>query len=212
LIEPILVYGAGEFGSLIENLLVPSLQYRIGAFCDDDPQKIGTKNNGVEIISPSDIGEWVKKHGVKKSIAAIGNNQIRAEKYFVLKEFGLEIITIKHSKALIDTDVTVGPGSVIEMGSAIHTHSTIGENTFIGGEALIGHHNRIGHHVLVGGGAAFGGSVTVGDLTTIGVGASIKPGITIGQNCVIGVGSVVIKDIPDDSVAVGVPAKVIKSV
>lgn len=209
--EPILVYGAGEFGSLIENLLVNCSQYTIGVFCDDDPDKIGKKFNGIEIISFTEIEAWTRKHGIKKSISAIGNNRVRAKKYLDLKKFGLEIITIIHPKALIDTEVTVGTGSVIEMGSAIHTHSTIGENTFIGGEALIGHHNRIGDHVLVGGGAAFGGSVSVGDYTTIGVGASIKPGITIGENCVIGVGSVVIKDIPDNSVAVGVPAKVIKS-
>lgn len=38
------------------------------------------------------------------------------------------------------------------------------------------------------------------------------PGVTIGANCVIGCGSVVTHDIPDNSVAAGVPARVIKSV
>ena len=37
------------------------------------------------------------------------------------------------------------------------------------------------------------------------------PGVTIGSNCVIGCGAVVTHDIPDNSIAAGVPAKVIKS-
>lgn len=52
--------------------------------------------------------------------------------------------------------------------------------------------------------------VTIGDDCWIGGGAMICPGVTIGNRCVIGTGSVVTKDIPDDSVAVGNPARVIK--
>ncbi|KAH7821956.1 putative Galactoside O-acetyltransferase [Monocercomonoides exilis] len=46
--------------------------------------------------------------------------------------------------------------------------------------------------------------------TWIGSGCIVKPGITIGARCVIGAGSVVTHDIPDDAVAVGNPAKVIR--
>ncbi|MCD7926439.1 MAG: sugar O-acetyltransferase [Bacteroides sp.] len=52
--------------------------------------------------------------------------------------------------------------------------------------------------------------VTIGEDCWIGGGAIICPGVTIGNRCIIGAGSVVTKDIPDDSVAVGNPAKVIK--
>ena len=45
----------------------------------------------------------------------------------------------------------------------------------------------------------------------VGVGAIIMPGVTIGKESVIGAGSVVTRDIPDNSIAVGSPAKVIKS-
>ena len=44
----------------------------------------------------------------------------------------------------------------------------------------------------------------------IGAGAIILPGVTIGENCVIGAGSVVTRSIPDDCVAAGVPARVIR--
>lgn len=46
----------------------------------------------------------------------------------------------------------------------------------------------------------------------IGAGATILPGVTIGENAVIAAGAVVNKDVPDDAVVAGIPAKIIKSV
>jgi acetyltransferase-like isoleucine patch superfamily enzyme len=53
--------------------------------------------------------------------------------------------------------------------------------------------------------------ITIGNDVYIGVNSIILPGVNIGNRCVIGAGSVVTKDIPENSVAVGVPARVIKS-
>lgn len=55
-------------------------------------------------------------------------------------------------------------------------------------------------------------AITIGDDCWIGGNAIILPGINIGNGCVIGAGSVVTKDIPDNSLAVGNPAKVIRKV
>ena len=52
--------------------------------------------------------------------------------------------------------------------------------------------------------------VNIGDNCWIGGGATILPGVSIGSGCTIGAGSVVVHDIPDNSVAVGNPAKVVK--
>lgn len=54
--------------------------------------------------------------------------------------------------------------------------------------------------------------ITVGNNVWIGAGVSVLPGVTIGDNCVIGAGSVVTRDIPANSVAVGNPCKVIKKI
>ncbi len=54
--------------------------------------------------------------------------------------------------------------------------------------------------------------ITVGDNVWIGAGVHVLPGVTIGSNVVIGAGSIVTKDIPDDSVAVGNPCKVIHKI
>lgn len=53
--------------------------------------------------------------------------------------------------------------------------------------------------------------ITVGDNVWIGAGVNVLPGVTIGDNCVIGAGSVVNKDIPANSLAVGNPCRVIRS-
>ena len=53
--------------------------------------------------------------------------------------------------------------------------------------------------------------INIGNDVYIGLNCIIMPGVNIGNNVVIGAGSVVTRDIPDNSVAAGVPAKVIKS-
>lgn len=54
--------------------------------------------------------------------------------------------------------------------------------------------------------------VTIGENVWIGSNATILPGVTIGKNAVVAAGAVVTKDVPEDSVVAGVPAKVIKSI
>lgn len=54
--------------------------------------------------------------------------------------------------------------------------------------------------------------ITVGDNVWFGANVSVLPGVTIGDNCVIGAGSVVNKDIPANSLAVGNPCKVIRTI
>ena len=54
--------------------------------------------------------------------------------------------------------------------------------------------------------------ITVGDNVWIGAGVQVMPGVTIGSNVVIGGGSIVTKDIPSDSVAVGNPCRVIRKI
>lgn len=54
--------------------------------------------------------------------------------------------------------------------------------------------------------------ITIGNNVYIGTGAYIMPGVQIGNNCIIGAKALVTKNIPDNSVAVGIPAKVIEDV
>lgn len=56
------------------------------------------------------------------------------------------------------------------------------------------------------------GKIIIGNNVHIGTNAVIMPGVKIGNNCIIGVSAVVTKDIPDNSVVAGIPARVIKTI
>lgn len=88
----------------------------------------------------------------------------------------------------------------------------IGEYVQIGPDVIIstaGHPIDLAERVKP---VATANPITIGDNVWIGAGAIILDGVTIGNRCVIGAGSVVNKDIPEDSVAVGIPCKVVKSI
>jgi sugar O-acyltransferase (sialic acid O-acetyltransferase NeuD family) len=203
----IIVFGAGEFGTLIQNVMSYNQDFQIAAFGDDNMDKSKITTGDVPLFNQGDLFQFAKENVIQTAIIAIGNNRVRGIKYNLFKNAGFEMLSIVHPKALIDTEVVYGDNVIIEMGTAIHTHSKIGNNVFLGGDALIGHHNIIGNHVLVGGNASFGGAVVVEDYASIGVGSSIKPGVTIGKGAVVGVGAVVIKDVEPGTTVVGVPAK-----
>jgi maltose O-acetyltransferase len=84
---------------------------------------------------------------------------------------------------------------------------TIGDNVMFGPHVMI---STATHPVdpIERRDTEFGKPISIGNDVWIGGNVSILPGVRIGNNCVIGAGSVVVHDIPDDSVAVGNPCKV----
>lgn len=89
---------------------------------------------------------------------------------------------------------------------------TIGDNVFIAPNVGI---YTAGHPIDAASrraGEEYAKPVRIGNDVWIGGGVSILPGVFVGNNCVIGAGSVVTKNIPDNSVAVGNPCKVIRKI
>lgn len=105
-----------------------------------------------------------------------------------------------------------------------------GENSFInagctildGGRVTIGKHVLIGPNVSIytavhpidwrerASGVEYGKPVAIGDYCWIGGSAVICPGVTIGERCIVAAGAVVVKDVPDDCIVGGNPAKLIR--
>jgi maltose O-acetyltransferase len=83
---------------------------------------------------------------------------------------------------------------------------SIGDNCTISANVIILTHDASIKRYL---GYSKIGAVNIGNMVFIGVGAIILPNVRIGNNVIIGAGSVVTRDIPDNSVAVGNPAKIV---
>lgn len=109
-------------------------------------------------------------------------------------------------------NIHIGRGVFINSGCKFQDQGGI----YIGDRCLIGHNVVIAtldHGMLPEDrGDLIPHRVTIGSGVWIGSGSIVLPGVTIGDNAVIGAGSVVTKDIPADMIAVGDPARVIKSI
>ena len=105
-------------------------------------------------------------------------------------------------------------------GIEIHPGACIGDNFFIdhGIGVIIGETTEIGDNVTLFQGVTLGSKSntkgkrhpTIGDGVVIYSGAKVIGNIKIGKNSIIGAGAVVIQSVPDNSIAVGVPARIIK--
>ena len=95
---------------------------------------------------------------------------------------------------------------LIELGNHVRVNEGVHSVTYDGGMWVL--------RQYVHGGEKFDlfGKITVGDNVHIGTNAIIMPNVRIGSNVVIGCGAIVTRDIPDNSVVVGVPARVIESI
>lgn len=92
------------------------------------------------------------------------------------------------------------------------THIYVGDNTLFAPNVIIAAGTHPVEPSLREQGYQYNKSVHIGKNCWLGAGTIVLPGITIGDNTVIGAGSVVTKDIPANSVAVGNPCKVIKTI
>lgn len=198
------LYGAGGHSQIIQSVLKENGNIVTDVF-DDNPTL--SHPNFTEIIKSSRKGANNFPHKGDPFIIAIGDNKQRKEVSIFLKSDYSKAI---HNSSIIDCSVKIGQGTVVYAGAAIQPNTTIGKHVIINTLASVDHDNIIEDFVHISPNATLCGLVQIGEGTHVGAGAVIIPEIKIGKWCIIGAGAVIIRDVPDYSIVVGNPGKVIK--
>jgi acetyltransferase EpsM len=176
-------------------------------FLDDNPSLAGTAIMGLPVLGAIAQLDESEHDAV---IVAIGDNRTRARLFESVRARGERIVNAIHPAAVLAPDVRLGTGVMICAGVVVNTGTVIGDNVILNTGCTVDHHNHIGDHAHIAPGVHLGGDVTIGEGTLVGIGATVIPQRTVGDWSVIGAGSVVTKDIPDDAMAAGMPARVIR--
>jgi sugar O-acyltransferase (sialic acid O-acetyltransferase NeuD family) len=136
---------------------------------------------------------------------AIGDNYLRRKVVEKLDE-RVAVFSIIDSNSIVRSVISK-EGILVNAGAVIQPQCSIGKGVIVNTRSVVEHECIIGDYVHIGPGAVVTGNVTIGENTFIGANATILPGLSIGKNCIIGAGSVVTKNVNDNSVLKGNPAK-----
>jgi len=206
-----IIYGCGDMGIQTYNILKHDSNIEIIGFLDDDANDYTFLD--LPILGGQNSIEKIKSdYEITHAIVTIGDNQIRSEKTKILIDNDLKILKAVHPQSFIDNVIKIGSGTIIEMGAFVHPETIIGKGCFICSGSIIAHNSVVEDFALIAGGVVFGSRVNIGSHTLIGVGANISPYVSIGKNVIVGTGSAVIKNLPDNVIAAGVPAKILREI
>lgn len=196
----IILQGGGEHARVVLDCLLSQSRTVAGLF---DPQYTG------DLFGVPQYGKYDPAFEPEAlAIIAIGDNAIRKRvAALTLHKFTNAI----HSSVILSSFASLGIGNMLLHGVIVQAQTTIGNHVIVNTGARIDHDCSIADYVHVAPSVVVCGTVKVGEGAFIGAGSTVIPGKRIGAWSVIGAGSVVISDIPDYAVAVGNPAKIIRS-
>ena len=201
------ILGAGGHGKVMADIAECSGWEEVVFFDDAFPQK--TMLEGWPIVGNTQAF-LSSMNDYDGCIVAIGNNITRLDKTRYLISSGAPIISLIHPTSVVSKYSSIELGSVVMANAVINPFSKIGLACIVNTSATIDHDCQLQEAVHVSPGANLAGSVKVKDCTWIGIGASVNQCLSIGKHVIIGAGSVVVNDIPDNVISVGIPSKVIK--
>jgi sugar O-acyltransferase (sialic acid O-acetyltransferase NeuD family) len=143
-------------------------------------------------------------------ITAVGDNATRkalVAKLAALALANLKPFTLVHGAATPGVRVALGDGTCLAPGAIATTAVRIGMHCIVNVGASVSHDCLVGDYCNLNPGSVLCGNVTLGEGCYIGAGAVIKERITIGPWTTVGAGAVVVRDLPANVIAKGVPAR-----
>ncbi len=205
---PLLIIGGGQHAAVVRDCVDEALFKVLGYL--DDGQPAGAQLGTEAVLGRlDDLPALILRHSGLVAVIAIGDNMTRRRIAERATEVAarVEWATIIHRSAIVSASARIGAGTVVVAGAIINCHSRLGRHMLINTGSLIDHDNHFGDYASTGPGVSTGGNVRVGNLSHIGIGASILHGIQVGTNCVIGGKAFVDRDVGDNLVSFGVPAR-----
>lgn len=192
------IYGASGHGKVIAE--IAALQnVEVDSFIDD---------RSVDYFYNKKVVKASEIDAADQLIIGIGNNLIRRS---VSEKLGFcNFIWLAHPDTSISASSSIGLGTVVMAGARINAEVQIGKHVILNTNCTVDHDCVINDYVHISPGANIAGNVTIGEGSHVGIGASIIQGVKIGKWATIGAGAVIIRDVPDNSLVIGVPGKVKK--
>lgn len=206
------LYGASGLGTeylLLAERINSDYRWSDMIFVDDDPSKEGQTLADKPIMP---FTTALETYGVDnlQFVLSVGEPAVKDILFKKLKDNGCKLTNLFAPDLYYSRNATLGEGIVIQLYNGIPPMAVFGNNVLIQGRTCMGHNLVLGDNVVVSSFAFVGGDTVVGKNTYIGPHACVRNGLKIGENVIVGMGSVVTKDIPDNAVVYGNPAKVMR--
>ncbi|MDI6034150.1 acetyltransferase [Flavobacterium sp. LB2P84] len=207
-----LIIGAKGFAKEVLEVFVQLKKTENLVFYDDVNTEIGDYlyDSFPILKNEKEVVDHFERFGSEFTIG-IGSPILRYKLYKKFIKIGGVFCSSISPLALISSyDVKIGTGSNILMNSVFSNSISLGIGCLVYCNAIITHDCAIGQFVEISPAAVLLGNCKVGSFSQIGANATIMPNVIIGKNVVVGAGAVVTKDVPDNTVVAGIPAKLIK--
>lgn len=204
--KPLLVLGARKYAAVFADVFDNACGFRIVGFVENlDKDLCKGKILGLPIL-------WIEDPTLSEENWAICCLATPHRKQFIERVFdrGMRFATLVHPAASVSTRTDICQGTSLDVGVIVSGFSVVREHVRIGRGATIGHHTEIGPFVTIHPGANIAGECELGEQATVGMGATIIEGCKVGKGSFVAAGAVVLKDVPDNALVVGNPARVAK--
>ena len=198
------LYGTGGIAVVAAEVLADN-SIDISRFYDDDPSK--TRYLERQVLAGVELDPGLILPDEEDGLICIGNNERRSDLIHLLSP---KLGTAIHPSALISPSASIGAGTMIFHGSKVQAQTRVGRAVIVNTGGSIDHDCEIGDYAHIAPNVTLCGYVNVGEGANIGAASVVIPGVRIGKWATVGAGTTVISDIPDYSVAVGCPARIIK--
>ena len=200
--KPVAIVGYSGHAYVIIDILLSSGRL-VTAYCDQEAKEFNPYHLDY-LGRESDVVNKLKKFDF---FACVGHNGIREKIHTQLSKYLGNPINAIHPSAVISASVKIGDGVMIAANATLNPLVEIGQGVICNTSTSIDHECIIGDFSHIAPGAVLCGNVTVGRGSFIGANSVVRQGITIGNNVIIGAGTVVVKDIPDNALVIGNPAR-----